>query len=104
MPVISLSITDGHVHDLNEGRKILESVKGRILRIFGNRCYYSKAIFKVFESNAITPPRMSVSTQSRGSPTRAKIVRQIRRTSEGEWKESVEYRKRWNVEMYFSGL
>ena len=39
-----------------------------------------------------------------GSPARAKIVRQIRKTSEKEWKESVDYGKRWNVEIYFSGL
>ena len=39
-----------------------------------------------------------------GSPSRAKIVRHIRKTSEKEWKESVDYGKRWNVEIYFSGL
>ena len=41
---------------------------------------------------------------SRGSPARARIVRQIRSTSEKEWKESVDYGKRWHVEIYFSGL
>ena len=39
-----------------------------------------------------------------GSPARAKIVRKIRKMSEKAWKESVEYGKRWNIGIYFSGL
>ena len=39
--VLSLSITDEHVHDAKEGRKMLESVKDRILRIFGDKGYDS---------------------------------------------------------------
>ena len=50
------------------------------------------------------PPRKNVSSGSRGSPARARIVRQIRRTEENEWKEFVDYGDRWNVEIYFSGL
>lgn len=102
--VLSFSITDEHVHDAKEGRKILDSVKDRILRIFGDKGYDSKAIFNTFSSNAVIPPRKNASSQSRGSPARAKVVRLIRRTSEKEWKESVQYGKRWNVEIYFSAL
>jgi hypothetical protein len=29
---------------------------------------------------------------------------QIQRTSEKEWKESVDYGKRWHVEIHFSGF
>lgn len=104
LSVLSFSITDEHVHDAKEGRKILESVKSRILRIFGDKGYDSKAIFNAFSSNTVIPPRKNASSQSRGSPSRAKVVRLIRRTSENEWKNSVHYGKRWNVEIYFSGL
>jgi transposase len=102
--VISFAITDEHVHDAKAGRKLLESVKNRIMRIFGDRGYDSKAIFNQFGSATIIPPRKNASTRSRGSPARAKVVRLIRKTSEKEWKDSVEYGKRWNVEIYFSGL
>ncbi|AKA48367.1 transposase [uncultured archaeon] len=102
--VLSFSITDEHVHDAKEGRKILESVRDRILRIYGDKGYDSKKIFNDFGHGTIIPPRKNASTQSRGSPARAKVVRQIRRTSEKRWKESVQYGKRWNVEIYFSGL
>ncbi len=102
--VISFSITDEHVHDAKAGKKILESIKSRIMRIFGDKGYDSKAIFNTFGSDTIIPPKKNASTRSRGSPSRAKVVRQIRKTSEKEWKESVQYGKRWNVEIYFSGL
>ncbi len=92
------------MHDAKAGRKILKSIKDRIGKIFGDKGYDSKRIFNDFGSRTIIPPRKNASSQSRGSPSRAKVVRQIRRTSEKEWKEYVEYGKRWNVEIYFSGL
>ncbi len=102
--VLSFTITDEHAHDAKAGRKILKSIKDRIGRIFGDKGYDSKRIFNDFGSRTLTPPRKNASSQSRGSPSRTRVVRQIRRTSEKEGKESVEYGKRWNVEIYFSGL
>ncbi len=102
--VISFAITDEHVHDAKAGKELLTSVKDRIKRIFGDKGYDSKSIYNTFGENTIIPPRKNASTRSRGSPSRARIVRQIRRTSENEWKEAVDYGKRWNVEIYFSGL
>jgi len=102
--VLSFTITDDHVHDAKAGRKILKSIRDRIAKIFGDKGYDSKAIFNDFGSATIIPPRKNASTRSRGSPARARVFRLIRRTSEKEWKESVQYWKRWNVEIYFSGL
>jgi transposase len=87
--VLSSSITDEHVHDAKEGRKILDSMKDRILRIFCDKGYDSKEIFNEFGSNTIIPPRKNESSQSRGSAVMAKVIRLIRRTSENGWKESV---------------
>ena len=101
---MSFSITDEHVHDAKAGKEMLKSVKERIKRIFADKGYDSKAIYNTFGENTIIPPRKNASSKSRGSPSRAKIVRQIRKTSEKEWKESVDYGKRWNAEIYFSGL
>ena len=102
--VLSFAITDEHVHDAREGRNILENLMGKIKRIFGDKGYDSKSIYNTFEDDAIIPPRKNASSKSRGSPARASIVRLIRKTSESEWKKSVDYGKRWNVEIYFSGL
>ncbi len=70
--VVSFAITDEHVHDARMGRKILENINGRIKRIFGDKGYDSKEIFNEFGSNTIIPPRKNASSQSRGSPARAK--------------------------------
>ncbi len=43
-------------------------------------------------------------TLSRGSPARAKVVREIRRMGLESWKEKVQYGKRWRVEIFFSAL
>ena len=50
------------------------------------------------------PPRKNASTEFRGSPARAKIVRFIKKNSMEQWKENNSYGKRWLVEIYFSGL
>jgi hypothetical protein len=84
LSVLSFAITDDHVHDARMGRKILENIRGRIKRVFGDKGYDSKEIFNEFGSNTIIPPGKNASSQSGGSPARAKIVRQIRRTGEKE--------------------
>jgi hypothetical protein len=85
-------------------RKLMKSVKERIRRIFADKGYDSKAKYNTFGENAITPPRKNASSRSRRSPSRAKIVRQIHRAGENEWKQSVDHGKRWSVEIYFLAL
>ena len=92
------------MHDARAGRKLLESIRNRISVIFGDKAYDSKPIYNMFGYDAVIPPRRNASSQSRGSPSRAKIVRKIQKTSEKKWKECMDYGKRWNVEIYFSGL
>lgn len=80
--VISFAITDEHVHDAKAGKELLTSVKERIRKIFGYKDYDSRTIYNTFGKITIIPPRKNASTRSSGSPSRAKIVRQIRKTSE----------------------
>ena len=102
--VLSFTITDEHTHDSKAARKLLSKMKNNILRIFGDRGYDSKYIYNMFGYNAIIPPRKNASTEFRGSPARAKIVRFIKKNSMEQWKENNSYSKRWIVEIYFSGL
>ena len=102
--VLSFTITDEHTHDSKAARILLSKMKNNILRIFGDRGYDSKYIYNMFGYNAIIPPRKNASTKSRGSSTRAKIVRYIKKNSMEQWKENNSYGKRWLVEIYFSGL
>ena len=82
--VLSFAITDEHVHDANIRKELLKSVKERIKRIFADKGYDSKAIFNEFGFNTVILTRKNASTRSRGSPSRSKIVSQIKRTSEKE--------------------
>ena len=102
--VLSFTITDEHTHDSKAARKLLSKMKNNILRLFGDRGYDSKYIYNMFGYNAIIPPRKNASTEFRGSPARAKIVRFIKKNSMEQWKENNSYGKRWLVEIYFSGL
>ena len=61
---------------------LLESVKNRIMRIFADSGYDSKAIFDQFGSKAVIPSRKNTSSQGWGSNARARIVRHIGKTSE----------------------
>ncbi|MGC8686969.1 MAG: transposase [Thermoplasmata archaeon] len=49
-------------------------------------------------------PRKNAITKSKGSPGRARIVREIKKKGEDEWKKRAGYGKRWRVEIFFSGL
>ncbi len=101
---MSLSITNEHVHDAKTGKELLRSVNDRIRRIFEDRGYDSRAIYNSFGNNTAISPRKKASTRSRGLPARERIVMHIRRTSEKEWKETVDCGKRWHVEIHFSGF
>jgi hypothetical protein len=41
--VISFAIIDDHVYDAKERRKVLENLRGKAKRIFGDKGYDSKA-------------------------------------------------------------
>ena len=87
---IIFSITDGHIHDSIEALNLVNRIRDKVSKLCG---------YKV-----IIPLRKNYSTLSKGSPYRARITREIRRTSESEWKNNNNYGKRWIVEIYFSGL
>ena len=87
---IIFSITDEHIHDSIETLNLVNRIRDKVSKLCG---------YKV-----IIPLRKNHSTLSKGSPYRARIAREIRRTSESEWKNNNNYGRRWNVEIYFSGL
>jgi hypothetical protein len=46
--VISFAVTDEHIHDAKAGKGLLNSVKERIRRIFGDKGYDSNSIYNAF--------------------------------------------------------
>ena len=87
---IIFSITDEHIHDSIETLNLVNRIRDKVSKL----CGYE----------AIIPLRKNHSTLSKGSPYRARIAKEIRRTSESEWKNNNNYGRRWIVEIYFSGL
>jgi transposase len=102
--IIDYSITDDHVNDAKEGISLIRRIKNKIRKLYGDKGYDSKLIYNELDGKAVIPPRRNASTQSRGSPCRAKITRFIKKFSEGIWKIKNNYGLRWNVEIYFSGI
>jgi len=87
---LTFSITDEHIHDSIEVLNLVNRMRDKASKLCGYK--------------AIIPVRKNYSTLSKGSPYRARIAKEIRRTSESEWKNNNNYGRRWIVEIYFSGL
>ena len=71
-----------HGNDSLHGRKLLEKVAGSSRKLFGDEAYDSKGIHNTLIGNvlrAIISPRRNDSTQSNGSPARARVVRRMRK-------------------------
>ncbi|MGC8619499.1 MAG: IS5 family transposase [Thermoplasmata archaeon] len=105
--IVSLSITDEKVHDSKEFKRLLDPVLERTRAVYGDKGYDSKEIYNYLSSKgieAIIPPKKNATTRSRGIPARAKLVREIKKIGEEEWKKTVNYGKRWLIEIFFSGL
>jgi hypothetical protein len=83
-------MTDEHIHDSMEVLNLVNRIRYKVSKLCGYK--------------AIIPLRKNHCTLSRGSPYRARIIREIRRTPESKWKNNNNYGKRWIVEIYSSGL
>ena len=101
---LTFSITDEHIHDSREALNLVNRIRDKASKLCGYKAHDSRSIYNSLNGKSIIPTRKNSSTLSRGSPYRARITREIRRTSESEWKNNNNYCKRWIVEIYFSGL
>ena len=107
MNVVSLTITKENTHDTKEFRKLLNPIVWKARIVYGDGAYDSRSNFNFLHSNgieAVIPPRENSSSLSRGSPSRANVVRKIKKIGMESWKRSVQYGKRWRVEIFFSAL
>lgn len=90
-----------------EFRKLLHLIADKVKIVYGDGGYDSRSNFNYLFKKGIDAailPRKSSSTLSRGSPSRAKVVRTIKKMGLESWKEMVQYGKRWRVEILFSAL
>ena len=107
---MALEVTDERVSDGKMLKPLIEQVKergGGVNRVYGDGGYDSKKNFNYLAENNIElviKIRINSSTRSRGSPSRAKIVREYRKLGYERWKDKYRYGHRWSAESFFSGV
>jgi len=108
--LLALEITDERVSDGKMLKPLMEQVKergGRVDRVYADGGYDSKENFNYLAENGIEPVikiRNNSSTKSRGSPSRAKRVREYRKLGYERWRDRYRYGYRWSAESFFSGV
>jgi len=78
---LTFSITDEHVQYLREALNLVNRIREKISKPYGDKAYDSKSIYNALCGKAIIPLRKNHSTLSRGSNYRARIAREMRRKS-----------------------
>ena len=108
--LLALEITDERTGDGKMLKPLVERVKdrgGKISKVYGDGGYDSRENFNYLADNDIEPvikTRKDASTQARGSPSRARMVREVRRLGYEGWRDKYKYGYRWMVETFFSGV
>ncbi len=110
--LVALEITDESVGDnrkfkdlIKQSEKNLSSCK--IIRVLADGAYDTKAAFNLLSKKQIEAGikiRKNATTLARGSPNRAKCVRELRDIGYNTWKKKYQYGHRWASEGYLSGV
>ena len=78
-----------------------------IKRVSADGAYDSKENFEYLDGKGIEPAiktRKNSSTKARGSPARARHVREMKELSYEGWRDKYRYGQRWMAESFFSGV
>ena len=109
--ILSMEITDEHVHDNKVLPKLVNSISNdgfvMIDRVLGDGAYDSNATFKYLSENGIMPC-IKVRKNSRVRWKTANLFRNLsviaQRNDFERWKDSVSYGQRWIAETVFSSV
>jgi len=108
--LLALRVTDERTGDGKMLKPLVEDVKEKgekITRVYADGGYDSKDNFNYLADNGIESvikTRKDASTKARGSPSRAKMVREVRELGYEAWRDKYKYGYRWMVETFFSGV
>ncbi len=78
--VVLFNVTKENISDKKEFKNVLDPIIGKVTKVYGDKEYDSRENFNYLANNNVTPiilPRKNVRTRARGSPVRAKVVREI---------------------------
>ena len=110
--LLAMEITDERTGDGKMLKPLIEKAeknvgKGKIKRVSADGAYDSKENFEYLDGKGIEPAiktRKNSSTKARGSPARARHVREMKELSYEGWRDKYRYGQRWMAEGFFSGI
>ncbi len=110
--LLALEVTDERVGDGKMLKPLIKQAKrnsnGRKIKaVYGDGAYDSRDNFNFLDKEEIQPvikTRKNSSTRARGSPSRAKMVKERKEIGYEGWRDKYKYGQRWAVETFFSGV
>ncbi|MDI6903497.1 MAG: IS5 family transposase [Methanocellales archaeon] len=110
--VLALEVTNEHTGDSKKFKDLVEKAednlgKDKIKRVLADGGYDAKDNFNLLRQKGIESgikTRENASTRARGSPYRAKCVRERRKLGYEKWKERYGYGQRWAAEGILSAV
>jgi hypothetical protein len=110
--IVAIEVTDERVSDGSKFNSLIsqaeENLYGRkIKEALGDGAYDRREIFDYLQQKGIQPVikiRSNAITKARGSPARARAVRELKDLGYQSWKEKYNYGRRWAAESVFSAV
>ena len=108
--LLALELTDERVGDGRMLKPLVEDIRsrgGNVERVYADGGYDSRENFNYLADNnieAVIKIRKNASTKARSSPSRAKMVREIKKLGYQGWRDKYRYGYRWSAETFFSGV
>jgi len=110
--ILAIEVTDETPSDSEKFDDLINQTEqnigdNKIVRALGDGGYDSKECFNALNDKEIESgikTRIDASTRSRGSPYRAKCVRERKELGYKGWRDKYDYGKRWIVESTFSAV
>jgi hypothetical protein len=110
--IVAIEVTDERVSDGSRFNSLVdqaeENLSGRkIEKALGDGAFDRREIFDHLVKKGIQPgikTRSNANSRARGSPARAKAVREMKNIGYQSWKLKYDYGKRWAVESVFSAV
>ena len=110
--IVAIEVTDERVSDGSKFNSLVdqaeENLSGRrIKKALGDGAFDRREIFDHLPQKEIQPvikTRSNANTKARGSPARAKAVREMKELGYQSWKQKYDYGRRWAAESVFSAV
>jgi hypothetical protein len=110
--IVAIEVTDERASDGSRFKSLIDQAEGNlsgcnIKEALGDGAYDRKEIFDYLQQRGVQPvikTRSNANTKSRGSPARAKAVREMKCLGYRLWKQKYSYGRRWAAETVFSAV